>query len=642
MRERFFLDPKENILFIDFAGLRIESRAQVEEMARIVEESVSRHGRRVYAVVNYEGAEVAPDIAEFYGERIRELQARHAVSTVRYSSSGLTRSVLRYLGAAVDLESNAFTIREEAIRAIRESERRAPTREPLPLWRMLHPRRSLLGKLSLAWLAGLAAAALVYAAGSALVGDAAAPQPLGLLATLAAVLVGAAASGVVLYLYVIRPLGRMESLARSLLLGGAFEPVEAEGEDETARLARVLNETAGHVRRDIERLSGLYHISLMMGTGTELSRLCELLTRKTARLLGAEMCAIMLCDEQRQRLYAQLPAYGVGDDDARLLSTGLDAPTIAARVFHGGEPYMANEVSSDALWGSQDGRGQNSPGVRAVLAVPLRAGEQSLGTLLVMNKGGGFVEEDKQLVTIFASQAAHLVAGAQLFERVRRAEQMAAVGEMVAGVAHEVRNPLCGITTTLSALARRLEDREEVRPFVDVIMAEAGHLNHLMEQLLEHGRPARPDATRADVGQLIREVVGEWGAQARARGIALDFECAGDLPGLALDRRKMHGVFVNLIDNALQHTPEGGRVRVSVAPPGTTREVRIEVSDTGAGIPPDKLPRIFDPFYTTRTAGTGLGLAIVQKTIHDHGGTITARSEPGLGTAFVISLPLWP
>ncbi|MDT7778347.1 MAG: hypothetical protein QOC99_859 [Acidobacteriota bacterium] len=790
MRDRFILDSKENILFIDFAGLHIESRAQVEEIARLVEESVAAQGRRVYAVVNYEGTEMAPEIVEYYGERIKELQARHAISTVRYSSSGLTRSVLRYLGAAVDLESNAFTTRDEAIRAIRESERRVPTRAPLPLWGMLNPRRSLLGKLSLGWLAGLLIMAVVYAAGAALSDEATRSRAFNVAASSSALLAGCAATGAILYFSVIRPLRRMESLARSLVLGGAFEPIESTGEDETGQLARVLNETAGQLRRDIERLSGLYHISLMMGTGTEVSRICELLTRKTARLLGAEMCVIMLCDEQKKRIYAQLPAYGIGDDHARLLTSGLDEKNIATQVFHTGEPYMTNEVAASPLTingvklsadaflfrdfprtGSPTGRASAAEtlGVRAVLAVPLRAGELPLGTLMVMNKEGGFVEEDKQLVTIFASQAAQLIVNAQLFERVRHSEeqhrqifesaldglyrsttegrlvtvnpslasmlgygasheleganlldlfadrgeadrlfdelskrgqaldkecelrrgagdtlstrisvravtdesdgkvyhlgivrdvteqkrlseqlvvseQLAVVGEMVAGVAHEVRNPLCGITTTVSALARRLEDREEMRPFVDVIMTEAGHLNHLMEQLLEHSRPVQPDGDGADLGSLIREVVGEWGVQADAKGVALAFECGGELPGLRLDKRKMHGVFVNLIDNALHHTAPGGRVQIVATTPGVGKparaEVRVEVRDTGAGIAPDKLSRIFDPFFTTRTTGTGLGLAIVQKAIHDHGGTITAQSEPGKGTAFVITLPL--
>ncbi|HEX7177837.1 MAG TPA: ATP-binding protein [Pyrinomonadaceae bacterium] len=793
MRDRFILDPKENILFIDFAGLRIESRAQVEEIARLVEESVAAQGRRVYAVVNYEGTEIAPEIVEYYGERIKELQARHAISTVRYSSSGLTRSVLRYLGAAVDLESNAFTTREEAIRAIRESERRVPTRKPLPLWGMLNPRRSLLGKLSLGWLAGLLVMAVVYAAGAAALSDETArSRAFNVAAAVLALLAGGGATGAILYVSVIRPLRRMESLARSLVLGGAFEPIEPTGEDETGQLARVLNETAGQLRRDIERLSGLYHISLMMGTGTEVRRICELLTRKTARLLGAEMCVIMLRDEPKRRISAQPPAYGVSDEHARLLTSGLDEENIATKVFHTGEPYMNNEVASGPLTvngakapvapflfqdfpgtGGRPGRpsAAEALGVRAVLAVPLRAGERPLGTLMVMNKGGGFVEEDKQLVTIFASQAAQLIVNAQLFERVRHSEerhrqifesaldglyrstrdgrlvtvnpalasmldygaahelegaslldlfadrgeadrllaglnergqaldvecelrrragdplptrisvravtdesdgrvyhlgivrdvteqkrlseqlvvseQLAVVGEMVAGVAHEVRNPLCGITTTVSALARRLEDREEVRPFIEVIMTEAGHLNHLMEQLLEHSRPVRLDGDGADVSQLIREVVGEWTGQAEAKGVALAFECGVELPGLRLDKRKMHGVFVNLIDNALHHTAPGGSVQIVATSPGAGRgssarhEVRVEVRDTGAGIAPDKLPKIFDPFFTTRTTGTGLGLAIVQKTIHDHGGTITARSEPGKGTAFLIALPL--
>jgi two-component system, NtrC family, sensor histidine kinase HydH len=236
----------------------------------------------------------------------------------------------------------------------------------------------------------------------------------------------------------------------------------------------------------------------------------------------------------------------------------------------------------------------------------------------------------------------------RLSEQLIISEQLAVVGEMVAGVAHEVRNPLCGITTTVSALARRLEDREEVRPFVDVIMTEAGHLNHLMEQLLEHSRPVRLDGDGADLGPLIREVVGEWTMQAEAKGVALAFECGEKLPGLRLDKRKMHGVFVNLLDNALHHTEPGGSIQVVATPPGAGDRnpapggIRVEIKDTGAGIAPDKLPKIFDPFFTTRTTGTGLGLAIVQKTIHDHGGSIMARSEPGKGTTFIITLPLSP
>lgn len=128
MKERFALDREQNILFINFADFKIESRAQVDEMAEYVREAAQRNGGRVYSVVNYENTEIAPDIITYYGSRIKDLQDRFAISTVRYSSSGLTRSMLRYLGAAVDLESNIFTTRDEAIRAIRELESRRPVR----------------------------------------------------------------------------------------------------------------------------------------------------------------------------------------------------------------------------------------------------------------------------------------------------------------------------------------------------------------------------------------------------------------------------------------------------------------------------------------------------------------------------------
>jgi len=773
MRERFVLDRKENILFINFAGLKIESRKQVDEMANLVREAVELNGSRVYAVVNYEGTEIATEIVQYYGERIKALQDRYAMTTVRYSSSGLTRSVLRYLGAAFDLESNIFTTREEAIRAIRELEQRSPVKRVVSSWARLDPRRSILGKLLAGWLTGFLFLLLVYLA---LVFQASSPEQLRTLhvfGAMAAVslLIVALVSVFVLHTAVIRPLMQMDGLARSLVVGNAFEPVKVTNDDEVGNLMRVFNEAAQQLRKEIERLSGLYHISLMMGTGAGVSTICELLTRKIARLLGADKCVILLSDEKEQLIYAQLPAYGVSDQHVQSLRSPLAERNIATWVYKTGEPYLNNNIAADSLISKT---AADLLGVSAILAVPLQAGEISLGTLEVMNKAGGFIEDDKRLVTIFASQAAHLIANAQLFEQVKESEeryrqifesaldglyrstpegrlvtvnpalasmlgcngpedliganliqdffvdpsdsahileevrthglaldvecelrrrraggesvsarisiravtdaasheqyhlgivrdvteqkrlseqliiskQLAVVGELVAGVAHEVRNPLCGITTTLSALARQLKDRETVQPFLNVIMTEADHLNRLMEELLEHSRPSRPDNHPTDIRELVRELIGEWSGQAEAKGIRLAFEHPDVLPNLRLDRRKMHGVFANLLNNALNHTNPGGHIRVRLSETKTPhrrnghKAVLVEIKDDGAGISPDNLPKIFEPFFTTRTSGTGLGLAIVRKTIHDHGGAITAHSEKGEGTTFRINLPV--
>ena len=151
LQDRFVFDSGENILFINLAELRIESRAQVDEICRVTAGTIEQHGRRSYSIVNYEGTEIAPAIMDYYGERIKDLYDRYSLTTVRYSSSGFTRSVLRYLGAAKDLESNTFTTREEAIRAIQELKDRSRTGKSVPVHALFDPRQGLLGKLLVGW-----------------------------------------------------------------------------------------------------------------------------------------------------------------------------------------------------------------------------------------------------------------------------------------------------------------------------------------------------------------------------------------------------------------------------------------------------------------------------------------------------------
>ena len=757
-QDRFVFDARENILFIDLAGLRIETREQVDEMRRLVPATLE--GRRAYAVVNYEGTEMAPEIVDYYGESIKDLYDRYSLKTVRYSSSGLTRSVLRYLGAAKDLESNIFATREEAIRAIQEIKDRSRVAKKLSARWLFDPRRSLIGKFTVGWLIVLLALLVGYFTSSVFIDSA--QLQLAIEAAIVSLAVTAAVTVGILYFVILKPLREMEELAARLTVGGVLEPLEVKRQDEIGQLAQTINEAALQLQQEIERSSGLYHISLMMGTGAEVSQICELLTRKIARLLGAETCVILLYDERKKRIHAQVPAYGMADEDLLSLSFAPDESSIATLVFRTGEAYMTNDARQDPLL-SVKAVGN----IRELLAVPLNAGQHMLGTIEVINKQGGFREEEKRLVTIFATQAAHLLRNAQLFEQVRESEEryrqifesavdglyrstpqgelvninpalaamlgydsreelegvnlidelvlsdaartglqnqltregkaldiecdlrrqtgelmparlsvravtdaadgkvfhlgivkdvteqkrlaqqliiserLAVVGELVAGVAHEVRNPLFGITTTLSALARRLADRKAVQPFLDVVMTEVSRLNYLMEQLLEHSRPVRLDTDDSALRVVIAEVAEEFRGQAEKKGIKLTVEYPEEVGYPRVDRRKMHGVFANLFENALQHTARGGEIRLASSREANgSSQVQIQVSDTGAGIAVENLNKVFDPFFTTRPNGVGLGLAIVRKTIHDHGGSIALRSDGGRGTTFTIKLPL--
>jgi PAS domain S-box-containing protein len=760
-QDRFVFDAEENILFINLAGLRIETREQVDEMRRLVRATLE--GRRAYAVVNYEGTEIAPEIVDYYGESIKDLYDRYSLKTVRYSSSGLTRSVLRYLGAAKDLESNIFTTREEAIRAIQEIKDRSRIGKKLSARWLFDPRRSLVGKFAVGWLVVLFALLAAYFASSLAIDPIQRHTfEIAIEAAIASLVITAALTAAILYFVILKPLRQMEELAARLTVGGVIDPLEVKRQDEIGQLAQTINEAALQLQQEIERSSGLYHISLMMGTGAEVSQICELLTRKIARLLSAEVCVILLYDERKKRIHAQVPAYGIPDEQLLSLSFAPEETSIATWVFRTGEPYMTNDARRDALLSDKA-----SGNIRELLAVPLNAGQHMLGTIEVINKQGGFREEEKRLVTIFATQAAHLLRNAQLFEQVRESEEryrqifesavdglyrstpqgelvninpalatmlgydareelegvnlidelvisdtartglqkqlaregkaldiecdlrkqtgelmparlsvravtdaadgkvfhlgivkdvteqrrlaeqliiserLAVVGELVAGVAHEVRNPLFGITTTLSALARRLADRKAVQPFLDVVMTEVSRLNYLMEQLLEHSRPVRLDTDDSALRIVIAEVAEEFRSQAEKKGIRLMIEYPEDVGYPRVDRRKMHGVFANLFENALQHTARGGEIRLASSREANgSSQVQIQVSDTGAGIAVENLNKVFDPFFTTRPNGVGLGLAIVRKTIHDHGGSIALRSDGGRGTTFTIRLPL--
>ena len=209
MLERFSLDQQQNILFIDFAGLKIECREQVDEMEEIVHGIYRKHGSRFYAVVNYEGTEITPQIIDYYGERIKKLYDLYGIATVRYSSSGFTRSVLRYLGAAKDLESNIFSTRAEAIRAIQEIESRSGTEIAVSAWTALNPARSSLGKLLAVWLAALIAFIAIYFLSSRI----------SLAAALQVFLPATLVSAAILFFTVVKPLWRMESFARRMVAG---------------------------------------------------------------------------------------------------------------------------------------------------------------------------------------------------------------------------------------------------------------------------------------------------------------------------------------------------------------------------------------------------------------------------------------
>ncbi len=219
----------------------------------------------------------------------------------------------------------------------------------------------------------------------------------------------------------------------------------------------------------------------------------------------------------------------------------------------------------------------------------------------------------------------------RLQERLRRSETMSAMGALVAGVAHEVRNPLFGISATLDAFESKLRRKAEYGRFLDVLRERVERLNGLMSQLLDYGKPSGLDLAETCPCEVMASAVAACSPLARQASVEIVQEAAPGLPRLIVDRHRVAQIFQNLLENAIQHSPAGGRVCFRAR--GTEEgAVRFSVEDGGPGFRPEDLDRLFEPFFSRRRGGTGLGLSIVQRIAEQHGGEVVAGNRPAGGS----------
>ncbi|MFE8604735.1 ATP-binding protein [Archangium violaceum] len=219
-------------------------------------------------------------------------------------------------------------------------------------------------------------------------------------------------------------------------------------------------------------------------------------------------------------------------------------------------------------------------------------------------------------------------------------ERLAALGELSAVVAHEVRNPLGAIFNAVATLRRFVEPNAPARTLVTILEEEANRLNRLVDDLLDFARPSAPELYPVPLALMLEEAVRTaTSGQPRVR---VEWALQPDVPPVPVDERKMRQSFLNLALNAVQAMPQGGTLRVTAYRCTEKPGAVVEFTDTGSGIPPELRERLFQPFFTTKATGTGLGLIIVQRTLEAHGGHIHVDSPPGGGTTFRLVLPLGP
>lgn len=221
--------------------------------------------------------------------------------------------------------------------------------------------------------------------------------------------------------------------------------------------------------------------------------------------------------------------------------------------------------------------------------------------------------------------------------QMSRAEHLATLGELAAGLAHEIRNPLAGIAGVIEIIGRDLPSTSPARAVVKDVRQEIARINRILTDLLHTARPHKPEVRPSDLNVTVEHAVMLARQQVISKPIKIELQKDSSLPNVEHDSDQIHQVLLNLLLNAVEAIESSGTIRVNLL--ALEHEAVITVSDTARGILPENLPNIFRPFYTTKGNGTGLGLSLARRIVEGHHGHIEVESEVGMGTEFRVFLP---
>jgi signal transduction histidine kinase len=365
---------------------------------------------------------------------------------------------------------------------------------------------------------------------------------------------------------------------------------------------------------------------------------------------------------------------GIGGNAAELVQQGLSymddtrRDGIVMRVVETGQNILVNDSTQSPFF-----RPIPNWDARSEMCVALKDGDQIIGVINVeSHRKNAFSSNDfivleslagilssvmssagqyqKLQATVDQLRAAReelqerVVAQRMAESRLVQAAKLAAVGEMAAGIAHELNNPLTTVSGFTELVLEELPEGTGVREDMELVLREAQRARGVVRRLLDFARQSESARVRSDINEIIQDVLALVNHLLRISGIQLTTKLTDGLPWISVDRNQIKQVILNLVHNALHAMPTGGELHIA-----TERRQRDQkdwlvmiLADTGIGIAPENLDRVFEPFFTTRSkdGGTGLGLSVTYGIIADHGGIIDVESQVGKGSTFIIWLPL--
>ena len=405
----------------------------------------------------------------------------------------------------------------------------------------------------------------------------------------------------------------------------------------TVGVGEDLGEGAVAAETVLRRLTGLYDLGQKLCGRLSAAEIAEAFLDVVLEVFPRADRAVVLLEDTQTR---QLEPLAIRERKPMRSETKISR-TVVRTVLEEKRAVICGDTSTDSRF--KDSMSLQDLMVKSIMCVPLLVTEKVLGMVELDSGGGGiaFRDDDLRLLTALASQVSIAIENGRLYGEIESSRRLAAIGQTVSGVAHCVKNVLNGIDGGLFIARRGLDggNDEKVTKGWDMLERNSSFLKALVLDMLDYSKDRPPEYEETSLAPVFDEIRAFVEGRAAEGGIDLAFDLDSAIGLVRLDAKRMKRALLNIVSNAVEATPEGGKVEVLAILTQGGRFV-ISVSDTGKGIPPEMVETIFEPFYSTKgSKGTGLGLPVTRKIIQEHGGTVEVISTVGEGTTFRIDLP---
>jgi signal transduction histidine kinase/putative methionine-R-sulfoxide reductase with GAF domain len=423
----------------------------------------------------------------------------------------------------------------------------------------------------------------------------------------------------------------------------------SKGEEET--LTTVANQAATCIEN-----SGLMET-------LDIDEILRLVLEGVTKNIGFDRARLYLVNQRRNVLECKM-AVGIDEERIKGITLRLDPEeSVVARSIFEKQPFVIPDASKDPRVNPTL---KDKFNLHSLVVIPLLIKEKALGAIAAdfVEPSKNITKETLESVTVFAQQAGLAIHNAFMYQELKafsqqmeekiqkttadlrkteaqliRSDKLAALGQLAAGIAHEIRNPLTSINILIHSLTENFPSGNSSREDLKVIEEEINRINEIVDQFLRFAKPAPPLLEKAEVLSIVEETLQLLRPQIEKQRILVQKEFQ-PLPLILMDRKQMKQAILNLLLNAVQAMPKGGHLALRGHMPDENRWVQLSIQDSGVGIPGEDIDKLFDPFFSTKEGGMGLGLSIAHRIIDQLDGKIEVESAPGKGTLFTVWLPI--